>query len=164
MPFIAMTSGAKIVLNNTCYDYNILSDLILNEQISRICGVPTMIEDFCNKLKQNPAKYENRLCVTEIRCGGAVCPPHIISYLCKEWNIELSHGWGMTECMPGCHSKRIQRRRDLYASNEEFLMRNQLKQGTFNPSMETLLANTERPYGDDYLEKDGKNVGELLLS
>jgi len=163
MPFIAMTTGAKIVLNNTCYDYNILADLILREQVTRMCGVPTMIEDFCNKLKQNPLKYKNKLHVTEIRCGGAVCPPHIISYLFSEWNIELSHGWGMTECMPGCHSKRLQRRKDLYVTNDEELISNQLKQGTFNPCMETLLVSTEKGDYNSYVHKDGKTIGELLI-
>eukprot|EP01084_Bolivina_argentea_P294790 507348_1 len=165
MPFIAMSTGAKIVLNNTCYDYNILIDLILYEKITRICGVPTMIEDFCNKLRENPSKYKNKLYVSEIRCGGAVCPPSIISYLYNVWNIELSHGWGMTECMPGCYSKRLQRRRDLkYSANK--LIENQLKQGTFNPSMETLLVNTDASDSGNYndiIDKNGKNIGELLI-
>ena len=166
MPFIAMTCGAKIVLNNTCYDYNILVDLVLSEKVTRMCGVPTMIEDFCNKLKQNPSKYRNKLSVTEIRCGGATCPSHIITYLYNEWNIELSHGWGMTECMPGCHSKMIQRRRDIYnKNNDEYLMNNLLKQGTFNPCMETLLVNTDAADYDNIsqLKKNGKNIGELLI-
>eukprot|EP01083_Nonionella_stella_P050267 133751_1 len=156
MPFIAMTCGAKIVLNNNCYNYNILADLILNEEITRICGVPTMIEDFCAKLKQNPSKFQNKLHVREIRCGGAVCPPHIISYLHKEWNIELSHGWGMTECMPGAHSKRLQRRKDLFVTNEKELIANQLKQGTFNPSMETMLIKKD-------CNESNQNIGELLI-
>merc|ERR1719203_1542730 len=120
-----------------------------------------MIEDFCNKLKQNPAAYKDKLCVTEIRCGGSCCPPHIISYLLREWDIELSHGWGMTECMPGCHSKHIQRRRDLYMDTNEILMRNQLKQGTFNCSMEAMLVSADNK--ENELEKDGQNVGELLI-
>eukprot|EP00485_Elphidium_margaritaceum_P005147 CAMPEP_0202697310 /NCGR_PEP_ID=MMETSP1385-20130828/10635_1 /ASSEMBLY_ACC=CAM_ASM_000861 /TAXON_ID=933848 /ORGANISM="Elphidium margaritaceum" /LENGTH=580 /DNA_ID=CAMNT_0049353739 /DNA_START=63 /DNA_END=1805 /DNA_ORIENTATION=- len=163
MSFVAMASGAKIILNNTCYDYDTLADLVLSERVTRMCGVPTMIEDFCRKLKQNPTKYQNKLCVREIRCGGAVCPAHIISYLQKVWNIELSHGWGMSECMPGCHNNRIQRRRDLHVRDADALTANQMKQGTFNPVMETRLVNTDHGDYDNTIAKDGKTVGELLI-
>ena len=148
-------------MTNTCRDFNALLELCLIEQCTLASGIPTMVLGIAQMLKKYPSKFSPfRENLKRIATGGTAIPPHVVNFLWKEWGIEITQGWGMTECMPGSGANRMNRRHHLYQNDEE-QTQNQLIQGTFSPLLETRLVNP-----DDYneeIKRNGKDIGELLI-
>merc|ERR1712154_586099 len=76
-------------------------------------------------------------------------------------NIEIIHGWGMTEMNPvGTISRRVARRIDLEKSDEE-KYQNQIPQGLICPLIEMKIVKPDN-YAQE-LKYDGVEMGELLV-
>eukprot|EP01084_Bolivina_argentea_P279268 477418_1 len=117
-------------MTNTCRDFADLLQLCLEQKCTKAWGVPTMVLGIAQTLKQNPRKFASfRDNLKTVGTGGTAIPPYVVDYLCKEWDIEVTQGWGMTECMPGTGANRINRRHHLKQSDEEQI-KNQLIAGT----------------------------------
>ena len=124
-------------------------------------GVPTIIQGMVHAFKTNPTKYAPlKECLRNIGVGGTCPPESIITWLWNNWNIKVSQGWGMTECLPGSGSAREQVRDDLNKSDKEKSL-NCTRQGRFSVLLETKLVDAENM--DITVEHNGKDIGELLI-
>eukprot|EP01084_Bolivina_argentea_P294789 507347_1 len=160
-PYSCISTGARYIMTNTCRDYDQLLDLCLIEKCTKASGIPTMILRIVEQLKKNPHKFAPlRKNLKTLGSGGSTPPPYIINWFWKEWQIELKHGWGMTECHPGTRASRMNRRKHLY-QNEEEKAQNQIIQGTPTPMLETKLVNKDNC--QQLVEWNGKDIGELLI-
>eukprot|EP01084_Bolivina_argentea_P279267 477417_1 len=120
VPYICMVTGARYIMTNTCRDFKQLLELCLQEKCTRASGIPTMVLAIAQMLKKYPKKFEPfRENLKKIGTGGTAIPPYVVNYLWKEWNIEITQGWGMTECMPGAGANRRNRRSHLRQTEEE---------------------------------------------
>jgi len=161
IPYMCMSTGCSFIMTNTVRDFNALLELCLQEQCTIASGIPTMVLGIAQMLKKFPDKFEPfRTNLKRIGTGGTAIPAHVVEFLWKEWDIEITQGWGMTECMPGSGAARLSRRRDLNKTSEQ-QTQNQLIQGTFNPLMEAKIVNPE-DY-DEVMKEDGTEIGELLI-
>eukprot|EP01084_Bolivina_argentea_P133333 235296_1 len=160
MPFCAMAYGFRTLFPNNCYDFPQLLDFCLNEKATKMLGVPTMIIGLCDALKQNPKRYEIFRGKLTFTTGGSAIPAYLVSWLWNEWNIKVTHGWAMTECLPGAAGKRIQTRSDLFKSSQE-QTENVLVQGIINPLLESKLIDPDDE--NKFKKKNGKDVGELII-
>jgi len=161
IPYAVMTTGARFIMTNTCRDFNELLEICLEEKCTLASGIPTMVLGMVQMLKKYPKKFEPfRQNLKRIGCGGSAIAPHVVNFLWKEWDIEITQGWGMTECMPGTGASRLNRRHHLTLSDDE-QTRNQLVQGTPSPLLETKLVNQEN-YAEE-IPRNGRDIGELLI-
>eukprot|EP01084_Bolivina_argentea_P294792 507351_1 len=158
--FCALTMGFKVLLPNNCYEFNDLMNWSVTQDVNIMFGVPTMILGLAQALKTNPNKFQKFKGKLRILTGGTAIPGHVVNWLWKEWKIDVTHGWGMTECIPGTLSTRVYRRRDLLKTDEE-KTQNVLKQGTFDPLIKSKLVNPEN--SNIIVPKNGKDYGEILV-
>ncbi|HZT50162.1 MAG TPA: AMP-binding protein, partial [Hyphomicrobiaceae bacterium] len=97
LPYITPLSGCPFILPGAKLDGATLFDLMEAEGVEAGWGVPTvwlgLIEEF-KKRGRKPAK------LTQILSGGSAVPQAMIDTLTRDWGIEVTHGWGMTEMSP----------------------------------------------------------------
>jgi fatty-acyl-CoA synthase len=97
LPYIAPLAGCPFVLPGAKLDGATLYDLMESEGVEAGWGVPTvwlgLIEEF-KKRGRKPAK------LTQILSGGSAVPQAMIDTLTRDYDIEVTHGWGMTEMSP----------------------------------------------------------------
>lgn len=98
LPFLAVMTGAKLVLPGLHLDAASLLDLMEREEVSLSAGVPTIWMGILEALEKNPGKWKLwpklRMVV-----GGAAAPEAMIRRFDKH-GIEICHAWGMTETTP----------------------------------------------------------------
>eukprot|EP01083_Nonionella_stella_P287728 979494_1 len=165
-PYTAYCLGYKYVLYN-CYRSPIdFLDMLTDEQVNLFLGVPTILNGIKLTLENNNElfiKYSNKLqnILTRAGCGGTAPSPSMIKWYWDKLNIEIIHGWGMTETNPvGAMSRRVCRRNDLNKNDEE-KFQNQIPQGLIVPMVQAKIV---KP--DDYsceLKQNGQEMGELLV-
>ena len=74
MPFLALKDGFKTLYPNDCYDFDELLEFCLKEQATKMLGVPTLLQRFCEALKKNPKKYEPFRGKVTFASGGSAIP------------------------------------------------------------------------------------------
>jgi 3-(methylthio)propionyl---CoA ligase len=97
LPYITPLTGCKFILPGAKLDGPTLYDLMETEEADAGWGVPTvwlgLIEEF-KKRGRKPKKLK------QILSGGSAVPQAMIDTLTRDYDIEVTHGWGMTEMSP----------------------------------------------------------------
>jgi fatty-acyl-CoA synthase len=97
LPYVTPLTGCKLILPGAKLDGPTLYDLMENEGADAGWGVPTvwlgLIDEF-KKRGRKPAKLR------QILSGGSAVPQAMIDTLTRDYDIEVTHGWGMTEMSP----------------------------------------------------------------
>src|SRR5512145_966539 len=97
LPYITPLSGCPFILPGAKLDGATLFDLMEAEGAQAGWGVPTvwlgLIEEF-RKRGRKPRDLD------QILSGGSAVPQAMIDTLTRDWGIEVTHGWGMTEMSP----------------------------------------------------------------
>ncbi len=97
VPYAAAICGAKLVLPGPSLDGKSLTELIQQEQVTSLLGVPTVWLGLLNHLRSTGEKLKS---VEKIVVGGSACPPSMMEAFQKEQGIRVLHAWGMTETSP----------------------------------------------------------------
>jgi fatty-acyl-CoA synthase len=97
VPYAAAMVGSKLVLPGPGLDGKSLYELIANERVTSLLGVPTVWLALLGHLRAIGAKLET---VEKVTVGGSACPPSMIEALEKEHGARVIHAWGMTETSP----------------------------------------------------------------
>jgi len=164
-PFSAFCLGYKYVLYN-CHRKPVdFLDMVKDEGVNLLLGVPTILNGIKLMMQDKEIydKYANAIkgVWTRAACGGSAPPPAMIKWYQDELNIEVIHGWGMTETNPvGSIARRVARRCDLNKNDEE-KYQNQLPQGLICPLVEVKIVKPDN-YAEE-LKFDGESMGELLI-
>ncbi len=96
VPYAAACVGAKLVMPGACLDGPSLTELIENEKVTCLLGVPTVWLGLLAHLRATGKKLTT---VKKVGCGGSAAPPSLIKGF-DEHGARLIHAWGMTEMSP----------------------------------------------------------------
>ncbi|MDP6563980.1 MAG: long-chain fatty acid--CoA ligase [Alphaproteobacteria bacterium] len=96
MPYTAPTSGSKLVLPGRNYEPDKLYELIEDEGVTMVAGVPTiwlMLVDFLRRSNRRFSTLRTAL------MSGAKPPRNLIETLEGEFGLDAAQVWGMTEAL-----------------------------------------------------------------
>lgn len=154
LTFAVPASGAKMVMPGAGMDGKSIYELLENEKVSCTAAVPTVWLGLLQYLEQTGKKlpYLNRVVV-----GGAACPPMMIRKFELDFDVEVIHGWGMTEMSPVGTTGKMKHATSVLDRESQLKLKE--KQGRTPFLVEMKTVNDE---GED-LPRDGKTSGHLLV-
>ena len=97
LPYIAPLAGCKFILPGAKLDGATLYDLMESEGVQAGWGVPTVWLGLIDEFKKRGRKPKD---LDQILSGGSAVPQAMIDTLTRDYGIEVTHGWGMTEMSP----------------------------------------------------------------
>ena len=97
LPYVTPVTGCTFILPGAKLDGATLFDLMESEDAQAGWGVPTVWLGLIDEFKKRGRKPKN---LTQILSGGSAVPQAMIDTLTRDWDIEVTHGWGMTEMSP----------------------------------------------------------------
>jgi fatty-acyl-CoA synthase len=154
LTFSVPAAGAKMVMPGAGMDGASIYELLDSERVTATAAVPTVWLGLLQYLEQTGKKlpYLKRVVV-----GGAACPPMMIRKFELDYDVELIHGWGMTEMSPiGTTGKMKHATSSL---DRETQLKLKEKQGRTPYLVEMKVVDDD---GKE-LPRDGKSAGHLLV-
>jgi fatty-acyl-CoA synthase len=97
LPYITPLTGCKFILPGARLDGPTLFDLMETEGAQAGWGVPTVWLGLLEEFRKRGRKPKD---LDQILSGGSAVPQAMINTLTRDWGIEVTHGWGMTEMSP----------------------------------------------------------------
>ncbi|RBW62710.1 long-chain-fatty-acid--CoA ligase [Ruegeria sp. A3M17] len=97
IPYAALMNGTKLVMPGPGMDPAPLRELMDDEEVTMISGVPTVWLGLFEYLDQQGATLKT---VKRAMMGGSAAPLSLIEQIEKGHGIDVVHGWGMTELSP----------------------------------------------------------------
>lgn len=152
LPFAAAMLGAGVVMPGPHLAPKDLVDMIDENQVTFIGGVPTIVAALYHYLKQEGRRLPS---LRQIIVGGSALPRMLMEGFERDLGIEVVHAWGMTELSPAGSVSRL--RSDMEEWPAEERNRFRLLQGTPFPLVELRVVTedgTVAPW-------DGVTAGEL---
>jgi len=153
LPYSVPLVGAKLVLPGAKLDGASLYELFEQEKVTFSAGVPTVWLGLLQHVQANNLKFSS---FRRTVIGGSAVPPAMIRAL-RALDVEVIHGWGMTEMSPlGTTCKLLAKHEAL---SEEASQKVLEKQGRvlFGVDMKIVDGDGEE------LPWDGKAFGDLLV-
>ena len=97
LPFAVPLVGAKLVFPGPALDGASLFSLMDKEKVKAAWGVPTIWLGLLAEMRKHKRKPKD---FSFMLSGGSAVPKSMIQELEKEFAVDVTHGWGMTECSP----------------------------------------------------------------
>jgi fatty-acyl-CoA synthase len=154
VPFTAAMMGSKMVFPGPHLDAVSLLELYQAEQVTLTAGVPTIWMGILQALEKEPARWT---LVPGMRMvvGGAAAPESMIRAF-DRFDLQVVHGWGMTETSPvGLVSFA---KRELGTMTDDARAALRAKQGVPLPFFEARAVGAEGA-----VPWDGTSMGELQV-
>ena len=95
--YSAAMVGAKLVLPGPSLDGKSLVEIINDQSVTTMCGVPTVWLGVLNHLRETGGAIPT---VTGATSGGSALPESLLRAYETELGVPLRQGWGMTETSP----------------------------------------------------------------
>ncbi|HTL36922.1 MAG TPA: long-chain fatty acid--CoA ligase [Kofleriaceae bacterium] len=154
LPYVAATTGTKLVCPGPHLDPASLLDLMERENVTVAAGVPTIWIGIRDVLDANPGKYKLQPNVRMI-VGGSAAPEQLIRDFDRH-GLTLIHAWGMTETSPIGTVSRLLPEHD--AADEATRLALRARQGRPVPLVDIRVRNEQ---GD--IPADDTTSGEVLI-
>jgi acyl-CoA synthetase (AMP-forming)/AMP-acid ligase II len=97
LPYVVPLTGCPFILPGAKLDGATLYDLMENEGVEAGWGVPTVWLGLLEEFKKRGRKPKK---LAQILSGGSAVPQAMIDTFTRDYDIEVTHGWGMTEMSP----------------------------------------------------------------
>ena len=97
VPYSALINGFTLVLPGHALDGESLYELVQQESVDCLLGVPTVWLGLLQYLEGKGLKMES---VNQVLVGGSAAPYAMIKAFDEQHDAFLTHGWGMTEMSP----------------------------------------------------------------
>jgi acyl-CoA synthetase (AMP-forming)/AMP-acid ligase II len=97
LPYITPMTGCPFILPGARLDGASLFDLMEAEGVDSGWGVPTVWLGLLDEFKKRGRKPTH---LKQILSGGSAVPQAMIDTFMRDYDIEVLHGWGMTEMSP----------------------------------------------------------------
>jgi fatty-acyl-CoA synthase len=154
VPYSALINGFTLVLPGHALDGESLYELVQQESVDCLLGVPTVWLGLLQYLEGKGLKMET---VNQVLVGGSAAPYAMIKAFNEQHDAFLTHGWGMTEMSP-LGTINTQTKKAMSLSTEERYQL-QTKQGypMFGVEIKTVNDNNEE------LPRDGEASGALKV-
>jgi len=152
--YAAPAAGTKIVMPGAGMDGASIYQLLDTEKVTASAAVPTVWMGLLQYLESTGSKlpYLNKVLI-----GGAACPPVMIRAFELDYDVEVIHGWGMTEMSPvGTTGKMKYATANL---DRETTLKLKEKQGRTPFLVEMKIVDDNHKD----LPRDGKAFGHLLV-
>ena len=94
IPYAAPVGGAKLVLPGPKLDGASLHELIESERVTVSAGVPTIWQGLIAHVEQHGLRFST---MRRTATGGSAMPLALIAKFADVYDVEVRHGWGMTE-------------------------------------------------------------------
>ncbi len=154
LPYTAPLAGARLVLPGPKMgDGASLHQLISQEQVSLVLGVPTVWLALLNFLKESSKALDS---LQRVIVGGAACPQSIMDKL-REYGVDTHHAWGMTEMSPIGTLNNLKASLSEIAQETKDALRLSQGRAIFGVDMKIVNDTGER------LPHDGVAVGDLYV-
>lgn len=154
VPYVTASVGARVVLPGPNLDGESLVKLIDGEKVTMSFGVPTIWMGLLQALEATGSKAES---MTRTVVGGSALPPSMYAEFRDKYQVDLIHGWGMTETSPlGTSNQPLGKHRDLPWEEREHV---RLAQGRPPYGVELRIIDDE----GNQLPRDGKTEGDLQI-
>jgi len=92
-----MLAGTSLIMPDRFLQAEPLAAMMEAEKVSTGAGVPTIWNDLLRYLDEHPEKADT---CYRLMVGGSAAPPAMIRAYQERHDIEIIHGWGMTEMSP----------------------------------------------------------------
>jgi fatty-acyl-CoA synthase len=97
LPFATSITGTSLVLPGPHLDGQSLFDLMDQEEVTSAWGVPTVWLGLVAEMKRRNRKPK---ALQRMLVGGSAPPRSLIRAFESDFEVEVTHGWGMTEMGP----------------------------------------------------------------
>ncbi|WP_170464868.1 long-chain-fatty-acid--CoA ligase [Ruegeria arenilitoris] len=154
LPYACIMNGSKLVLPGPGMDPAPLQELMDNEEVTMISGVPTVWLGLYEYLDQRGERLRT---VKRAMMGGSAAPLSLIEKIEKGHETEVVHGWGMTELSPVGSLAMLKWGEDKLPIDERLQIKT--KQGRALYGVEMRIVNDE----GDLLPHDGIASGMLQV-
>jgi fatty-acyl-CoA synthase len=94
IPYSALIGGAKLVLPGPKLDGQSLYELMESEGVTVSAGVPTIWQTLLAYIEQHGLRFSS---MRRTAVGGSAMPKALISKFMENYQVDVLHGWGMTE-------------------------------------------------------------------
>ena len=94
IPYAAPIAGARLVLPGPRLDGASLYELMESEHVTVSAGVPTIWQALIAHVEQNKLRFST---MRRTAVGGSAMPQSLIAKFADDYQVEVRHGWGMTE-------------------------------------------------------------------
>jgi len=154
LAFSVPAAGAKMVMPGAGMDGASIYELLDSERVTATAAVPTVWLGLLQYLEQTGKKlpYLKRVVV-----GGAACPPMMIRKFELDYDVELIHGWGMTEMSPIGTTGNMKHATSILDREAQLKLKE--KQGRTPYLVEMKVVDDD---GKE-IPRDGKSAGHLLV-
>ena len=156
LPYAGVMTGAKMVWPGPFMQPADLAELMQNERVTFVGGVPTIIGGLYQYLREHRDQFDVSSLETVV-VGGAACPRSLMEGFRRDFGVWICHAWGMTETTPLGSICRLKPHLEGLPEEEQVGIR--LKQG-----LPAALVDVRIVDGDGKpLPHDGIAFGELQV-
>ncbi len=97
IPYAATMTGTKLVMPGARLDGEAVYEMLNEEKVTFTAGVPTVWLMLLAYMREHDKRLDH---LQRIVIGGSAAPRSMIQAFEGEFDIEVRHGWGMTEMSP----------------------------------------------------------------
>ncbi len=154
LPYACLIGGAKLVLPGPKLDGASLYELMESEQVTLSAGVPTIWMGLIQHLEQNQLSFTT---MRRTGVGGSAMPKALIAKFNEVYNVDVRHGWGMTETTAVATISNI--------SAEEMTLPESLRHDLVAKQGKSVFGIELKIVDEDgnTLPRDGQSQGELMV-
>ena len=152
--FSIPAAGAGLIMPGAGMDGKSVYEMLDSERVTAAAAVPTVWLGLLQYLADNSLQlpYLDRVII-----GGAAVPRIMIETLENKYNVEVIHGWGMTEMSPIGTTGKLKHATEHLQGEERVKLK--LKQGRTPYLVEMKIVDDEH----NDLPRDGHTSGHLLV-
>ena len=154
MTYAAPAAGASLVMPGAAMDGQSIYQLLDGEKVTGTAAVPTVWLGLLQYLEDTGAKLPH---LKRVVIGGAAVPRMMLEKFERDYDVEVIHGWGMTEMSPVGTTGQIKHATHHLQGDARIDLK--LKQGRTPYLVEMRIVDDE---GNE-LPRDGKTFGHLLV-
>jgi len=154
VPYATAMGGGKLVMPGAQLDGKSLQELIEQEKVTQVLGVPTVWLGLLQYLRESGKRIDS---VDNVLMGGSAMPEALLRAYEDEYGVDMQQGWGMTEMSPlGTVGKLLPKHDDL---SDDEKVKIKLKQGRL------IYGVDMRAVDDDgnVLPRDGQSSGHIQV-
>ena len=154
LPYAALMAGAKLVLPGPKLDGASLYELMESEKVTLSAGVPTIWMGLIQHLEQNNLSFTT---MRRTGVGGSAMPKALIAKFNEVYNVEVRHGWGMTETTAVATMSNLNDSEMAWPAQERFELVARQGKSVFGLELKIIDDNGKS------LPRDGTSQGELMV-
>lgn len=154
LPYVALMAGAKLVLPGPKLDGASLYDLMESEKVTISAGVPTIWMGLIQHLEQNNLSFTT---MRRTGVGGSAMPRALIAKFNNVYNVDVRHGWGMTETTAVATMSNLNDSEMAWPADQRHELIAKQGKSVFGIELKIIDENGKS------LPRDGSSQGELMV-